>query len=82
MKINLLKNAQIDVAAQLGAMLDKEAYLTCRSIQTRHVQHALVRTRASIRAYQFICTHAPMGAARKQSFFQSLVAWARKDLCC
>jgi hypothetical protein len=81
MKINLLKNAQIDVAAQLGAMLDKEAYLTCRSIQTRHVQASLMRIRASIRAYQFLSTHA-VGAARKQSFIKSLVAWVRKDLCC
>jgi hypothetical protein len=80
MRLNLLKHAQIDVAAQLGAMLDKEAYLTCRSIQTRHVQHALVRTRASIRAYQFLSSqHA---SYKKQSFLQSLVAWVRKDLCC
>jgi hypothetical protein len=80
MKINLLKNAQIDVAAQLGAMLDKEAYLTCRSIQTRHVQHVLIRTRASIRAYQFLCSH--VASNKKQPFLQSLVAWVRKDLCC
>jgi hypothetical protein len=80
MKINLLKHTSVDVAAQLGAMLDKEAYLACRSIQTRHVQHALIRTRASIRAYQFICSqHA---STSKQSFIQSLVAWVRKDLCC
>lgn len=79
MKLNLLKHAQIDVAAQLGAMLDKEAYLACRSIQTRHVQASLARTRASIRAYQFICSqHA---SNKKQSFLQSLVAWVRKDLC-
>lgn len=77
MKLNLLKNAQIDVAAQLGAMLDKEAYLACRSIQTRHVQHALVRVRASIRAYQFLLAHASKG----NSIFSSLAAWVRKDLC-
>jgi hypothetical protein len=80
MKINLLKNAQIDVAAQLGAMLDKEAYLACRSIHTRHVQASLFRVRASIRAYQFLSSqHA---SYKKQSFLQSLVAWVRKDLCC
>ena len=79
MKINLLKNAQIDVAAQLGAMLDKEAYLACRSIQTRHVQASLARVRANIRAYQFICSqHA---TNKKQSIFSSLAAWVRKDLC-
>ena len=79
MKLNLLKNAHLDVAAQLGNLLDKEAYLTCRSIQTRHVKSALVHIRASIRAYQFLSSqHA---SYKKQSFLQSLVAWVMKDLC-
>ena len=80
MKLNLLKTAQIDVTSQLATLLDKEAYLSCRAIQTRHVQASLMRVRASIRAYQFLSTHA-VGAARKQSFLQSLAAWIRKDLC-
>lgn len=80
MKLNLLKHAHLDVASQLASLLDKEAYLACRSIQTRHVQASLLRTRASIRAYQFLNSH--VASTRKQSFIQSLVAWVKKDLCC
>lgn len=79
MKLNLLKTAQLDMSSQLSSLLDRETYLACRAIQTRHVQASLARTRASIRAYQFLCSH--VASNKKQSFIQSLAAWVKKDLC-
>lgn len=78
MKINLLKNATVDVTVEIETVKDSIAHAMCMPVQTpRNIAHVR-RLQNQLRAYRSLQLAS---MPRQASFFAKLAAWVRKDLC-
>lgn len=75
---NLLKNADIDLSAQVETLKDRIAHAQCMPIQTRrNVEHVRM-LQNQLRAYRSLQLAS---MARNSSIFAKLAAWVKSDLC-